>query len=119
MKKTPGVVGPQMAHRVVSSPEMPPFPFTFDELLRHHRTCVILFLDQISFSLIPASYFHSTSIIVAFRSSSFLNFHSCLPPFESVPVRIFYSITTCVYVCSFFLEKEYLPFLCKLNTKFD
>ena len=68
MKKTPGVVGPQMAHRVVSSPEMPPFPFTFDELLRHHRTCVILFLDQISFSLIPASYFHSTSIIVAFRS---------------------------------------------------
>ena len=47
--------GPEIPHRVVSSPEMPHFPFTFDELLRHHRTCVLLFLDQISLSLIPAS----------------------------------------------------------------
>ena len=26
------------------------FPLTFDELLRHHRTCVLLFLDLISLS---------------------------------------------------------------------
>ena len=59
----------------------------------------------------PHHNFHSTSTIVAFRSFVFLFSTS----FESVLVCIFYSISTYVYVCSFLLWKEDLPFLCKFK----